>query len=76
MQKEMLWHTFGAYSKFLRQQIAEAAAEVSCEKALFKSFEKFTGKHLRRSLFLNKIAGLRPGSCNSIKKNSDTNVIQ
>ena len=76
MQKEIQWHTFGAYSKFLCQQITEAAAEVSYEKGLFKTFEKFTGKHLRRSLFLNKIAELRPGSCNSIKKNSDTYVIQ
>ena len=29
------------------------------EKSILKSFAKFTGKHLRRSLFFNKVTGFR-----------------
>ena len=29
-----------------------------CKKGVFRNFAKFTGKHLRLSLFLNKVAGL------------------
>ena len=29
------------------------------EKGIFKNFVKFTGKHLRRNLFFNKVAGLQ-----------------
>ena len=30
------------------------------KKGVFRNFVKFTGKHLRQSLFFNKVAGLRP----------------
>ena len=30
-----------------------------CRKAVFRNFEKFTGKHLCQSLLFNKVAGLR-----------------
>ena len=30
------------------------------KKGILKNFTKFTGKHLCQSLFLNKVAGLRP----------------
>ena len=33
-----------------------------CKKGVLKNFTKFTGKHLCQSLFLNKIAGLRPAT--------------
>ena len=33
--------------------------EVFCRKGTFRNFQKFTGKHLCQSLFLNKVAGLR-----------------
>ena len=32
--------------------------ELCIKKAHFKNFAKFTGKDLRRSLFVNKVAGL------------------
>ena len=38
------------------------------KKGVLKNFRKFTGKHLRQSLFFNKIGGLRPVACNFIKK--------
>ena len=39
---------------------SEAATEVcSIEKDVLKNIAKFTGKHLRQSLFFNKVAGLR-----------------
>ena len=31
-------------------------------KDLLKNFAKFTGKHLYRSFFFNKVAGLRPAT--------------
>ena len=34
--------------------------EVFYKKSVPRNFSKFTGKHLRQSLFLNKVAGLRP----------------
>ena len=40
--------------------------EVFCKRGVLKNFTKLTGKHLCRSLFLNKVAGLRPA--NSLKK--------
>ena len=33
--------------------------EVFRKKGVFRNFAKFTGKHLRQSLFFNKVAGLR-----------------
>ena len=42
--------------------------EVFCKKGIIKNFTKFTGKHLCQRLFFNKVAGLRPGTCNFIKK--------
>ena len=33
--------------------------EVFCKKDVPKIFTKFIGKHLRQSLFLNEVAGLR-----------------
>ena len=33
-----------------------------CKQGVVRNFEKFTGKHLRQSLFFNKIAGLRPAT--------------
>ena len=40
----------------------------SIKKRIFRNFTTFTGKHLRQSLFFNKVAGLRPKTCNFIKK--------
>ena len=40
--------------------------EVFCKKGVLRNFTKVTGKHLRQSLFFNKVAGLR--SENFIKK--------
>ena len=39
-----------------------------CKKGVLRSFAKFVGKHLRKSLFFNKVAGLRTQTCNFIKK--------
>ena len=38
------------------------------KKRVLKNFAKFTGKHLRRSLFFNKVAGLRLQYCKIFKK--------
>ena len=39
--------------------------EVFCKKGVFKNFAKFTGKHMCRSLFFNKVTGI---AWNFIKK--------
>ena len=36
--------------------------EVRYEKIFFRNFTEFTGKHLRQSLFFNKIAGFNPAT--------------
>ena len=36
--------------------------EVFYKEKYFRNFTKFTGKHLCQSLFLNKVAGLRPAT--------------
>ena len=36
--------------------------EVFCKKGVLRNFTKFTGKHLCQSLFLNKVATLRPST--------------
>ena len=45
----------------LPQQIMNRSSrpEVFCKKGVLRNFAKFTGKHLRQSLFFNKVAGLR-----------------
>ena len=48
--------------------------EVFCKKGVLSNFIKFTGKHLCQGLFLNKVAGLRPQTCNFIKKKTLTQV--
>ena len=35
-------------------------AKVFCKKGVLENSVKFTGKHLCQSLFLNKVAGVRP----------------
>ena len=36
--------------------------EVFCKKGALKNLAKLTGKHLRQSLFFNKVAGVRPAT--------------
>ena len=35
---------------------------VFCKKDVLRNFAKFTRKHLRQSVFINKVAGLRPAT--------------
>ena len=42
------------------------------KKDVLENFTKFTVKHLRKSLFLNKVTGLRPATL--LKRDSDTGV--
>ena len=34
------------------------------KKSVLRNFTKLTGKHLRQSLFFNKVVGLRPATWN------------
>ena len=42
--------------------IRSSCLEVFCKKSVLKNLAKFTGKHLCRSFFFNKVAGLRPAT--------------
>ena len=42
--------------------IRSSRPEVFRKKGFLRNFAKFTGKHLCQSLFLNKVAGLRPAT--------------
>ena len=42
--------------------VRSSRPEVFCKKGVLRNFAKFTGKHLRQSLFFNKVAGLRPAT--------------
>ena len=50
-----LWNIW-AWSKH------RSSPEVFCEKGVFKSFTKFTGKHPYQSFFFYKVARLRPAT--------------
>ena len=41
-------------------RIKSSRREILYENVVLRNFAKFIGKHLRKSLFLNKVAGLRP----------------
>ena len=41
------------------EKVGSSRQEVLCEKGVLRNFTKFTRKHLCRSLFFNKVAGLR-----------------
>ena len=41
-----------------------------CKKGVLRNFAKFIGIHLCQSAFFNRVAGLRPQACNSIKKDT------
>ena len=49
-------------SHFLFDNPRGSQRRCSVKKGALKNFAKFTGKQLRQSLFLNKIAGLRPAT--------------
>ena len=56
------------FTKFCRN----SRHEVFCKKGALGNFAKFTGKHLRQSLFFNKVAGLRPATL--LKRGAGTGV--
>ena len=48
--------TFGTFLPLVN--FRSSRPDVFCKKGVLEYFAKFTGKHLRQVLFLNKIAGL------------------
>ena len=56
----------------MKVQLSEAATRGVLYKKMFLENHKIQRKHLRQSLFFNKVAGLSPEACNFIKKNSGT----
>ena len=43
-------------------EIRRSRLMVFCKNGVLRDFAKFTGKHLCKSLFFNKVAGLRPAT--------------
>ena len=48
------------------QHARSSRSELFYQKGVVKNFAKFAGKHLYQSLFVNKVAGMRPA--NLVKK--------
>ena len=48
--------------------VRSSRLEVFCEKGVLRNFAKFTGNHLRQTLFLNKVAGLRPQAVTQVSE--------
>ena len=46
--------------KWFSCYIKKQSPDVFCEKGVLRNYTKFTGKQLCQSLFLNKVAGLKP----------------
>ena len=44
------------FLKNLKKPVRSSRSEVFCKRDALRNFAKFTGKHLRQSLFLNKVA--------------------
>ena len=67
-KSKSFWNLFLRHSVYILscsylQDIAylqERPPEVFNKKGVFRNFLKFTGKHLRQSLFFNKVVDLRP----------------
>ena len=53
-------------------ELRSSRLEVFCRKGVLRNFAKFTGKHLRQSLFFNKVAGL----CEFCKISKNTFFLQ
>ena len=49
-------------SKYCKTRSRSSHQRCSMKKGVLKNFTKFTGNHLCQSLFLNKVAGLRPAT--------------
>ena len=56
--------SFVSYVKILRKSLRKkiGTCECSSKKGVLRNFTKFTEKHLCRSLFFSKVAGLRPAT--------------
>ena len=59
----------------LQKNLWKTLQRYCIKKGVLKNFVNFTGKHQWQSLFLNKIAGLRPETCNLIKKEALAQVV-
>ena len=44
--------------EIFEQRVRSSRPDIICKKCVLGNFTKFTGKHLRRSLYFNKVAGL------------------
>ena len=53
---DCLWNGIGSFSS------RGSLPKVFCKRCVLRNLTKFTGKHLRQSLFFNKVAGLRPAT--------------
>ena len=53
-----LWNHQKTMDVFIISKGRSSRPEVFYKKGVLRNFTKFTGKHLRQSLFFNKVAGL------------------
>ena len=53
------WYCF---HKCFQDLIRSSRPKLFCKKGVLRNFAKFTGKHVCKSLFFSKVAGLRPAT--------------
>ena len=66
-QESLIFLLFGSGSL-----VRSSHPEAFCKKGVLRNFIKFTEKHLCQSLFVNKVAGLRPATLS--KRDSGTGI--
>ena len=54
------WFDILRWILLISEMIKSSHPELFCKKGVLKNLTKFKGKRLRKSLFFNKVAGLRP----------------
>ena len=52
--------------------VRSSHSDVFCRRGVLRNIAKFTEKHLRQSLFFNKVGGLRPATL--LKRDSGTGI--
>ena len=62
LKEIVLAHIQSLFGRPYHDVFRSSRPEVFCKKGALRNFAKFTGKHLRQSLFFNKIEDLNPAT--------------
>ena len=62
LKEIVLAHIHSLFGRPYHDVFRSSRPEVFCKKGALRNFARFTGKHLRQSLFFNKIEDLNPAT--------------